>query len=491
MKRGFALFLVLQLALVCFSQSVTILFKDGSKEKHKMSMIESIVFTDDDEYETSASIYLERAGTLSSKISKSQASELQKIKLSGHMDARDFDFIKWDCMKVEEVDLSDVVIDSYTGVEGTEEGNNKSYAANEIPSGAFFYWIDCHKYNYEGMPIDEGMPSIKKIVLPNGIKAIRRNAFARAYNLTGINIPEGVEAIDYVAFAICTSLEELRLPSTMKTIGQLAFADMHKMKKFYVSATIPPTASSNSFQGITDAVLYVPNGSENLYRNAIGWNAFTQIVGIGGDEGYSNSDIVGVWEVTSYQSNIGGESIVGDKIYLNADGTYRDPQDNGHWTLSGNLLTISVDGGNTVKYEVVTLTASELSLKLLDNYFSLTMNLKKEGTNSEGGDNGSGTDSFLLVGTWDIVQSVYYVESEEPEYEDGNGAYWVFTANRITVHDPTDALNGRSVDYIYSDGKLYVGGVSIYTVTELTSSKLVIRSETIYGSYNTITFKKH
>ena len=93
-------------------------------------------------------------------------------------------------------------------------------------------------------------------------------------------------------------------------------------------------------------------------------------------------------------------------------------------------------------------------------------------------DDGGNGNSSSLVGTWDIVRAVYYVEGEEPEYESGNGAYWVFTANRLTVHDSEDLMNGKSVDY------------PLYTVTELTSSKLVIRSEEIYGSYNTVEFKK-
>ena len=103
---------------------------------------------------------------------------------------------------------------------------------------------------------------------------------------------------------------------------------------------------------------------------------------------------------------------------------------------------------------------------------------------------GGNGNSSSLVGTWDIVRAVYYVEGEEPEYESGNGAYWVFTANKLTVHDSEDLMNGKSVDYTYSGNKLKVGGYSIYTVTELTSSKLVIRSEEIYGSYNTVEFKK-
>ena len=115
------------------------------------------------------------------------------------------------------------------------------------------------------------------------------------------------------------------------------------------------------------------------------------------------------------------------------------------------------------------------------------MGLTACGDDDDEGDNGN---TSSLVGTWDIVKAVYYVEGEEPEYESGNGAYWVISANKITVHDSEDALNGHSVDYTYSGNKLKVGGYSIYTVTELTSSKLVIRSEEIYGSYNTVEFKK-
>ena len=266
------------------SASILIRFKDGSFENHKMSMTESVLFVDDndDEASTSASIHLEKAGALSSKLSKSQASELLKLKLSGHMDARDFDFIKWDCMKVEEVDLSDVVIDSYTGIEGTEEGVYVTYAANEIPSGAFFYWKDLHKYNYEGMPKEKGMVSLKKVVLPQGIKAIQKNAFARASNLTEINIPEGVKSIDMVAFNLCKSIEELRLPSTLLKVGHKTFGTMDKLKRVFISAKTPPSANANSFDlKPSDAVLYVPKGTENQYRNAVGWNTFTSIVGMG------------------------------------------------------------------------------------------------------------------------------------------------------------------------------------------------------------------
>ena len=104
-------------------------------------------------------------------------------------------------------------------------------------------------------------------------------------------------------------------------------------------------------------------------------------------------------------------------------------------------------------------------------------------------DNGS----YALIGTWDIVQSVHYY-GDDSEIENGNGAYWEFTANKLTVHDLEDLMNGKPCDYTYSNGKLSVIGISIYTVTELTSEKMVLRSEPmdlgIYTYYNIITFKK-
>ena len=109
------------------------------------------------------------------------------------------------------------------------------------------------------------------------------------------------------------------------------------------------------------------------------------------------------------------------------------------------------------------------------------------GDDEEDGGNGN---SSSLVGIWDVVRFVHYMDGEEPEYESGNGAYWVFTANKLTVHDSDDIFNGQSVDYTYSGNKLTVGGYSIYTVTQLTSSKLVMRSVETFGCYTIIEFKK-
>lgn len=216
------------------------------------------------------------AGELSNKLF--EPAEIINLTLHGHMDARDFDYIKLHCSQISYLDISNVVIDRYVGTEGTAEGSNIEYSSNEIPLGAFFYW---DKINYEtyGFNSDEGMPSLYTVKLPNGIKAIRRNAFARAYNLTEINIPEGVTTIGFVAFAICKSLPRISLPSTLNVVESLAFADAMNLRNVYIAADVPPTAAADSFKGIpNDATLHVPSGTANAYRRATGWNVFCNIV---------------------------------------------------------------------------------------------------------------------------------------------------------------------------------------------------------------------
>ena len=111
------------------------------------------------------------------------------------------------------------------------------------------------------------------------------------------------------------------------------------------------------------------------------------------------------------------------------------------------------------------------------------------GSDDDENENGSSA----LIGTWEIVQSVHYYGNES-EVENDNGAYWEFTANKLTVHDSTDSMNGKPSDYTYSNGKLNIIGMSFYMVTELTSEKMVLRSEPIdlgiYTYHNIITFKK-
>ena len=97
-----------------------------------------------------------------------------------------------------------------------------------------------------------------------------------------------------------------------------------------------------------------------------------------------------------------------------------------------------------------------------------------------------------LVGTWDIINTTYYSTGESPEFESGYGAYWVFTADKLTVHDSEDLANGKSFDYTYdsSSKELHIAGYPLFHVTALSKSSLTLRSNEAFGSYSIIKFNK-
>ena len=233
--------------------------------------------------------------------------DITSVTLYGTIDARDFSTLKWNFRNLQDVDLSNTNISAYSGEYGTNEGyyDGSSYSvyfANEIPIGAFFYWQSNHIREFPAELNDEGMPSLRSVKLPEGIKTIRRNAFARAYNMKEINIPEGVETVEMVAFRYCMSIEKLYLPSTLKNVGWLAFTEMPSLKEVHIAAPEIPTEDNShgtpqtfgnrldasqledvighifrgwviemegyaSMNEKTEAVLFVPVGSKDKYKD--------------------------------------------------------------------------------------------------------------------------------------------------------------------------------------------------------------------------------
>ena len=86
--------------------------------------------------------------------------------------------------------------------------------------------------------------------------------------------------------------------------------------------------------------------------------------------------IVGIWEVVSVNTessyNISSGVKVGEKLYINADGTFDDSYDKGRWTMNGNKITFTAYGSYTIPavFEVCKVTKKELVLKM--NYGILT-----------------------------------------------------------------------------------------------------------------------
>src|SRR5574344_1809300 len=119
----------------------------------------------DAEKEDYINIHVNSASDLSLAMAEYNRNAVSSLKITGRINARDIKYLKEHCTSLANLDLSEVVIDEYDGRIGTNNGEECKYEANESPLGAFFLWS----------PEDEGMPSLKKVILPEGITAIRRN----------------------------------------------------------------------------------------------------------------------------------------------------------------------------------------------------------------------------------------------------------------------------------------------------------------------------
>ena len=99
-----------------------------------------------------------------------------------------------------------------------------------------------------------------------------------------------------------------------------------------------------------------------------------------------------------------------------------------------------------------------------------------------------------LVGTWEIINATLYSTTGESKIvKSGDGAYWVFTADKLTVYHSEDLANGESFGYAYnsSSKELYIAGHSPFHVTALSKGSLTLRSDEISSTYYyIIKFKK-
>lgn len=149
----------------------------------------------------------------------------------------------------------------------------------------------------------EGCKSLENIVIPNSVIKINNGVFAHCENLLSaklsnsietisatmfsgckklkeIIIPIGIKTIERSAFDQCESIETMTLPYTLISINDYAFDGCYNLKTVISYNPTPPSISNSTFDNYENKKLFVPKGSEDLYKNARGWWYFYQIEGI-------------------------------------------------------------------------------------------------------------------------------------------------------------------------------------------------------------------
>lgn len=130
---------------------------------------------------------------------------------------------------------------------------------------------------------------ISEIEFKPGIRQICPRALRAIEGLSSLELPEGLVAVSHHAAADNLSLSSISFPSTIEYIGSGAFSGCPEITEIKVYAKEPPEIDKDVF-GLTNdghsgkrnmnpdrCVLTVPEGCEEKYRSAKGWNMFRHI----------------------------------------------------------------------------------------------------------------------------------------------------------------------------------------------------------------------
>ncbi len=156
-------------------------------------------------------------------------STVSNITLTDTIDATDFKILRDDMASLTTLDLENATIAAYSGTEGTINGIDTSYAANEVPH-----------FSFCATDYVTGKTSLESVILPTSTKEIGQWVFNACTGLTYVEIPEGVTTINLRVFSACTSLETVKLPDSLRFLDRNSFREASALK----TITIPNLVDS-------------------------------------------------------------------------------------------------------------------------------------------------------------------------------------------------------------------------------------------------------
>ncbi len=118
---------------------------------------------------------------------------------------------------------------------------------------------------------------LQSISLPKGITSISDFMLAGCISIDSPDIlNENLTEIGKYAFSNWNSLRTFIIPKNVESIGDYAFENCISLTEVTAKPSTPPTIGTETFSGVktSEATLYVPDGSVNIYKATPVWNNF-------------------------------------------------------------------------------------------------------------------------------------------------------------------------------------------------------------------------
>lgn len=343
---------------------------------------------------------------------------------------------------------------------------------------------------------------ITTLQLPDSLQSIGNRSFLHCNQLVAVDVPDMVTTIGNSAFDACTSLQTVRigdgvtsigdesfydcsitrltLGESLGTLGNATFSGMINPDTIFVRATVPPTITSTTFQGMpTNARIMLPCGTLQAYEDAPYWNAFTRMA-----EPPECGNIVTVVSNNPMMGSVsgGGSYSTGTVATLSAmpkanhgftgwaDGSVDNPRlvlVNGDASYTANFVSIS--GG--VVHDTMTVTVHD----------TLTITVPVHDTTTITIHDTTIIRDTLFVGDGDTL--IVYRDVHDTVYINVPVHDTVIIHDTVYIHDNgVDDVSMIDAKMYSEGGQVVVEGANGYVVTlyDVVGHQLAIRQD-IYG----------